>query len=100
MTKVRIMVSLIFTILFIGGVVIITSPKQNEELKGQQAVVTYDSLNVRDEADQIIGQVHKGRNFTLTGKERFDLNYSWYEVYYEYDESKTAWVCEVGIRFE
>lgn len=100
MTKVRIMVSLIFTILFIGGVVIITSPKNNENLKGQQAVVTYETLNVRDSNDQVIGQVHNGREFVLTGNEKFDLNYSWYEVYYDNNESKTAWICECGIRFK
>lgn len=100
MTKIKIVAVVFFAILFFGGVTMITSTKNNENLKGQQAVVTYDSLNVRDAHGEVIGQVQKNRNFTLTGREKFDLTYSWYEVYYEYDEADTAWVCECGICFK
>lgn len=83
-------------ILYVG---IITRPKENVKLVDRTATVTYSKLNVRDEDSKIIGELHNGDHVTLTGREKFDLTFTWYEIKSD-SESGVAWIADVGISLE
>lgn len=84
---------LVITVIAIG-LLIMTRTKENEKLINHPATVTYSTLNVRDDNGKVIGQLHNGNQITLTGLEKFDMDYVWYQINYE---GGVAWVADKGI---